>query len=45
MANFIALYDSNVLYPAPLRNLLMHLAMIHCFTPKILLPFAVIAYC
>ncbi len=34
MANFIALYDSNVLYPAPLRNLLMHLAMSDLFRAK-----------
>ena len=25
MANFTAFYDANVLYPAELRNLLMHL--------------------
>lgn len=34
MTNFIALYDSNVLYPAPLRNLLMHLAMNDLFRAR-----------
>ncbi len=34
MANFVALYDSNVLYPAPLRNVLMHLAMNDLFRAK-----------
>lgn len=34
MANFIALYDSCVLYPAPLRDLLMHLAMTDLFRAK-----------
>lgn len=27
MATFIAFYDANVLYPAELRNFLMHLAL------------------
>lgn len=34
MAAFIALYDANVLYPAELRNLLMHLALIGLFRAK-----------
>lgn len=34
MANFIALYDACVLYPAPLRDLLMHLAMTDLFRAK-----------
>lgn len=34
MANFIALYDSCVLYPAPLRDLLMHLALTDLFRAK-----------
>lgn len=31
MATFTALYDSNVLYPAPLRDFLMHLALTDLF--------------
>lgn len=27
MANFVAFYDACVLYPAPLRDLLMHLGL------------------
>ena len=27
MSNFVAVYDACVLYPAPLRDLLMHLAL------------------
>lgn len=34
MANFIALYDACVLYPAPLRDLLMHLAMTDLYRAK-----------
>ncbi len=34
MANFTALYDANVLYPAELRNLLMHLAMTGLFRAR-----------
>lgn len=34
MAAFTALYDANVLYPAELRNLLMHLALIGLFRAK-----------
>ena len=34
MANFIALYDACVLYPAPLRDLLMHLAMADLYRAK-----------
>ena len=34
MAAFIAFYDANVLYPAELRNLLMHLALIGLFRAK-----------
>ena len=34
MANFTAFYDANVLYPAELRNLLMHLAMTGLFRAK-----------
>lgn len=34
MAGFIAFYDANVLYPAELRNLLMHLALIGLFRAK-----------
>jgi hypothetical protein len=34
VANFIALYDACVLYPAPLRDLLMHLAMTDLYRPK-----------
>ena len=34
MTDFIALYDSCVLYPAPLRDLLMHLALTDLFRAK-----------
>lgn len=34
MSNFIVLYDSCVLYPAPLRDLLMHLALTDLFRAK-----------
>ena len=34
MAGFTAFYDANVLYPAGLRNLLMHLALIGLFRAK-----------
>ena len=34
MAAFTAFYDANVLYPAELRNLLMHLALIGLFRAK-----------
>lgn len=34
MANFIAIYDACVLYPAPLRDLLMHLALTDLFRAK-----------
>lgn len=34
MAAFTAFYDANVLYPAELRNLLMHLALIGVFRAK-----------
>lgn len=34
MANFIALYDACVLHPAPLRDLLMHLAMTDLYRAK-----------
>ncbi len=34
MSYFTALYDANVLYPAPLRDLLMHLAMTGLFRAK-----------
>ncbi len=34
MAVFTAFYDANVLYPAELRNLLMHLALIGLFRAK-----------
>ena len=34
MATFIVFYDANVLYPAELRNLLMHLALIGVFRAK-----------
>ena len=34
MAAFIAFYDANVLYPAELRNLLMHLALTGLFRAK-----------
>jgi predicted nucleic acid-binding protein len=34
VAGFTAFYDANVLYPAQLRNLLMHLALIRLFRAK-----------
>jgi len=34
VAGFTAFYDANVLYPAELRNLLMHLALIGLFRAK-----------
>ncbi len=34
MSNFTAFYDVNVLYPAELRNLLMHLAMTGLFRAR-----------
>jgi PIN domain len=34
VAGFTAFYDANVLYPAELRNLLMHLALISLFRAK-----------
>jgi hypothetical protein len=34
LAAFIAFYDANVLYPAELRNFLMHLALIGAFRAK-----------
>ncbi len=34
MAVFTAFYDANVLYPAELRNLLMHLALTGLFRAK-----------
>lgn len=34
MATFIVFYDANVLYPAELRNFLMHLALIGVFRAK-----------
>lgn len=34
MSNFIALYDANVLYPAPLRDLLMRLALQDLYRAK-----------
>ena len=34
MATFAAFYDANILYPAELRNLLMHLAMTGLFRAK-----------
>ncbi len=34
MSNFTALFDACVLYPAPLRDLLMHLAMTDLFRAK-----------
>jgi predicted nucleic acid-binding protein len=34
MANFTAVYDSNVLYPAPLRDLLMWLALTDLFRAR-----------
>ena len=34
MATFTALYDACVLYPAPLRDLLMHLALTDLFRAR-----------
>lgn len=34
MSNFVAVYDACVLYPAPLRDLLMHLAVSDLFRPR-----------
>lgn len=34
MSNFVALYDACVLYPAPLRDLLMHLAISDLFRAR-----------
>lgn len=34
MANFIVIYDSCVLYPAPLRDLLMRLALTDLYQAK-----------
>lgn len=34
MANFVAVYDACVLYPAPLRDLLMHLALSGLFRAR-----------
>lgn len=34
MANFTAIYDANVLYPAPLRDFLMHLALTDLFRAR-----------
>lgn len=34
MSSFTAFYDANVLYPAPLRDLLMHLALTDLFRAK-----------
>jgi predicted nucleic acid-binding protein len=34
MANFVALYDACVLYPAPLRDLLLHLALTDLFKAR-----------
>jgi len=34
MSNFIALFDACVLYPAPLRDLLMHLAVTDLFRAR-----------
>jgi predicted nucleic acid-binding protein len=34
MSNFIAIYDACVLYPAPLRDFLMHLALTDLFRAK-----------
>ena len=34
MATFTALYDACVLYPAPLRDLLMHLALTDTWQPR-----------
>ncbi len=33
-SNFVAVYDANVLYPAPLRDLLMHLALTDLFRAR-----------
>ena len=34
MSNYTALFDANVLYPAPLRDLLLQLAVADLFRPK-----------
>lgn len=34
MANFTAIYDASVLYPAPLRDLLLHLALTDLFRAR-----------
>lgn len=34
MSNFVAVYDACVLYPAPLRDLLMHLAVSDLFRAR-----------
>lgn len=34
MTNFTVVYDACVLYPAPLRDLLMHLAMADLYSAK-----------
>ena len=34
MSNFVALYDACVLHPAPLRDLLMHLAITGLYRAK-----------
>ena len=34
MANFTAVYDANVLYPAPLRDILMRLALTDMFSAR-----------
>nr|WP_293862863.1 hypothetical protein [Steroidobacter sp.] len=34
MANFVAIYDACVLYPAPLRDLLIRLALTGLFRAK-----------
>jgi len=34
VSHFTAVYDACVLYPAPLRDLLMHLAMTGMFLPQ-----------
>ena len=34
MGHFIALYDANVLYPAPVRDLLMWLALTDLYRAK-----------
>ena len=33
-ARFVAVLDACVLYPAPIRDLLLHLAAAHLYTPK-----------